>query len=130
MSFFGKNRDFDRSRQEIREEILKDLKYREAGKAEPKPEVVTKVVIGEPTMVKVYRAYKESVVYGPEWVRSNHIEDRGFFLSCEEAFKAADGGKVDEVRALVIDGEYLSCPYELTPIKVTKPKVAKGKPAK
>lgn len=92
--------------------------------------IVERVVVGEPTILDVYRAWSPGdslsryhVLYGFQ-----PAKEFGYFLSCEEAFKASDVAdfRVDKEKAIVVGGEYFRF-YPGEAIKITKPKKAKGK---
>jgi hypothetical protein len=92
----------------------------------PEIRVVERVVVGAPTLVDVYQAHIPGS--SPYALAYRPPETIGYYLSCSDAFASSKDPslKVEKQSAIVIDGEYfLFTPGQ--PIKVTKPKRAKGK---
>lgn len=92
----------------------------------PEIHVVERVVIGEPTRVDVYYAYLPGIGIHASDFRPK--KDIGYYLNCADAFASSEDTslRVEKHSDIVIGGEYfMFTPSQ--PIKVTKPKRAKGK---
>lgn len=89
---------------------------------------VDRVVVGSPIAIKIYEAMTretEHLSYGGGSYVSQ--KTHGYFLSCEEAFKAFPGKEVKERDGLFIGGEYFIAPAAMNRVDITKPKIEKGK---